>query len=298
MTSATNTPGYWLNWRFLVSAIWVFAAMVSSALIILRYEGSSKSTNQEGEDQQEKVRTFHKDDVWKTCNESIHPVWLLTYRVIVLLVLLGLLFADAVLHGIGIFYFYTQWTLTLVTFYFGVGSLQSIYGMKSSKDLASEIENSDVESSIGSYAAQIIFQMCSGAVVLTDIVFWLIIYPFLTDSDYQLHFLDVCLHSVNAVFLLGEVALNRLSFPFFRIAYFLLWTCGFVIFQWIIHMCVSMWWPYSFLDLSSPYAPLWYLGVGALHFPCFFVFALIIRAKNYLLSTLVHYNAQHQYRII
>ncbi|CAH9138198.1 unnamed protein product [Cuscuta epithymum] len=298
MTSATNTPGYWLNWRFLVSAIWVFAAMVSSALIILRYEGSSKSTNQEGEDQQEKVRTFHKDDVWKTCNESIHPVWLLTYRVIVLLVLLGLLFADAVLHGIGIFYFYTQWTLTLVTFYFGVGSLQSIYGMKSSKDLASEIENSDVESSIGGYAAQIIFQMCSGAVVLTDIVFWLIIYPFLTDSDYQLHFLDVCLHSVNAVFLLGEVALNRLSFPFFRIAYFLLWTCGFVIFQWIIHMCVSMRWPYSFLDLSSPYAPLWYLGVGALHFPCFFVFALIIRAKNYLLSTFVHYNAQHQYRII
>ncbi|PNX62801.1 hypothetical protein L195_g053172, partial [Trifolium pratense] len=66
----------------------------------------------------------------------------------------------------------------------------------------------------------------------------------------------VGMHSVNAVLLLGETSLNCMSFPVFRFAYFILWTVTFVIFQWIIHAAVSLWWPYPFLDLSSPYAPL------------------------------------------
>ncbi|CAH9072843.1 unnamed protein product [Cuscuta europaea] len=310
MTTKTNTPEYWLNWRFFVSAIWIVAAMVVSALMIWRYEVSSKPTNQHGEDQQVKVGTLHKDDVWKTSYKSISPIWLLIYRILAFLLLLGLLIADGVLHSGRIFIYYTQWTFTLVTIYFGVASLHSLYGLRLCRKPSAErinIMGSDVENGryVSSsqdgpllldaagfwvYAMQIIFQMCAGAVVLTDIVFWLIIYPFLTSKDYRLHFLAVCMHSVNAFCLLVEVALNRLNFPFFRIAYFVLWTCVFVTFQWIIHMCVSLWWPYAFLDLSSPYAPLWYLGVGALHVPCFFIFTLIIKTKRYLLSRFLQSN--------
>ncbi|KAI3812464.1 hypothetical protein L1987_17174 [Smallanthus sonchifolius] len=133
------------------------------------------------------------------------------------------------------------------------------------------------------YIFQIVFQTCSGAVGLTDSVFWFIIYPFLTPAEYNLDFLDVTMHSVNAVLLLVDIVLNRLRFPFFRLAYFGLWTCTFVIFQWIVHACVSMWWPYSFLDLSSPYAPIWYLGVGLIHLPAYGIFALIVRGKQLLL---------------
>lgn len=76
-------------------------------------------------------------------------------------------------------------------------------------------------------------------------------------------------------------------------------------------------WPYPFLDLSAPYAPLWYalvlilikkhfsnyifedwlirslsrwhkfyryIGIGLLHIPCYGIFVLIIRIKNVLLS--------------
>ena len=31
------------------------------------------------------------------------------------------------------------------------------------------------------------------------------------------------------------------GFPLFRIAYFVLWTGTFVVFQWIIHACVNLW---------------------------------------------------------
>ncbi|VFQ63839.1 unnamed protein product [Cuscuta campestris] len=302
MTSETNTPGYWLNWRFLVSLVGVLAAMVVSAVIIWRYEGSSKSRNEDAEDSK-KRGILRKDEVWKTCYKSLHPVWLLAYRILAFLLLLGLLIGDVVLHSGGIFFYYTEWTFTLVTIYFGVGSLQSIYGLKSCKELSADrihMVTSDPENGpyihrdtagFGDYAVQIIFQMCAGAVVLTDIVFWLIIYPFLTSNDYRLNFLAVCMHSVNAICLLGEVALNRLQFPFFRIAYFVMWTCVFVTFQWILHMCVSLWWPYTFLDLSSPYAPLWYFGVGALHVPCFLTFTLIMRTKRYLLSRFLENSA-------
>ncbi|MED6180765.1 hypothetical protein PIB30_013393 [Stylosanthes scabra] len=73
-------------------------------------------------------------------------------------------------------------------------------------------------------------------------------------------------------------------FPMFRFAYFILWTSIFVIFQWIIHACVSLWWPYPFLDLSSPYAPLWYFAVGVMHIPCYGAFALVVRLKHLWLS--------------
>lgn len=53
-----------------------------------------------------------------------------------------------------------------------------------------------------------------------------------------------------------ECVINRITvylqrFPFFRIAYFVLWTCTFVIFQWIIHACVSMRYLFCFLVTPS-----------------------------------------------
>ncbi|PNY15234.1 hypothetical protein L195_g011927 [Trifolium pratense] len=79
------------------------------------------------------------------------------------------------------------------------------------------------------------------ASVLTDLVFWLVLYPFVTPKDFRLDIFTVGMHSVNAVLLLGETSLNCMSFPVFRFAYFILWTVTFVIFQWIIHAAVSLW---------------------------------------------------------
>jgi hypothetical protein len=65
-------------------------------------------------------------------------------------------------------------------------------------------------------------------------------------------------HSINVVFMIGDTAMNSLRFPWFRIAYFLLWTGAFVNVQWLIHASISIWWPYPFLDLAFPKAPVWY----------------------------------------
>ncbi|XP_026458392.1 uncharacterized protein LOC113358887 [Papaver somniferum] len=108
------------------------------------------------------------------------------------------------------------------------------------------------------YLMQTVYQTCAGAVVLTDIVFWFLIVPFLSIERVKLNLLMGCMHSLNAVFLLIDAALNSLPFPWFRLAYFILFSSTYVIFQWVIHACGVSWWPYPLLDLSIPWAPLWY----------------------------------------
>ncbi|KAL1539349.1 hypothetical protein AAHA92_27978 [Salvia divinorum] len=303
MATDTTNPSYWLNWRFLLCAIWIAVTMIVAALIIWRYEGRSLPRSRASGDWRNKGAS------WATSSSSIHPVWLLGFRIVAFCTLLGLILADTILHGVGIFYYYTQWTFTLVTIYFGIASSLSILGClrccitretKGDHSIVADAEHglfvpppdttktssndshnpTPVTPSITEYAFQIIFQICAGAVMLTDSVYWLVLYS----KEDDITFLVVCMHSMNAVFLLGDTILNALSFPFFRIAYFALWTCVFVIFQWIIHACVSMSWPYTFLDLSSPYAPLWYLGVGLMQIPLYGIFSLIFKIKQRYLS--------------
>ncbi|XP_009105718.1 uncharacterized protein LOC103831587 isoform X1 [Brassica rapa] len=338
MSAETNIPSYWLNWRFFVCAIFILTSLFLSSFLIWKYEGPVK---RKADDQREPVGVVYDDETWNTCVARIHPNWLLGFRVFGFVVLLGLISGNAIADGASIFIFYTQLTFILVTIYFGLGALLSIYRYKSGENCLNGVSTADEElgsyrppmngensnvfkfsngherhntstrqvaSTLG-YIHQALYQTCGGAVLLTDGVFWFIIYPFLTSKDFSLSFFIVVMHSVNAVFLLGETFLNSLRFPLFRISYFVVWTGVFVLFQWIVHACVSFWylswfnlsffnvsmnrlvlqyvwcrWPYPFLDVSSAYAPLWYAAVGLMHLPCFGLFALIVKLKYLWLS--------------
>ncbi|KAG4390754.1 hypothetical protein GLYMA_05G038700v4 [Glycine max] len=196
-----------------------------------------------------------------------------------------------------IIYYVISYTLTFVCLMLKLGSLLSMHGCyqhlkKASGDKVGNVDGdaeqgiydastppqgsnpSNHEKGLGApqehlvrqpastwgYIFQILFQMIAGAVMLTDCVFWFIIVPFLTIKDYNINLLIISMHTINAVFLIGDTALNSLRFPWFRIGYFCMWTITYVLFQWIVHAIVKLWWPYPFLDLSSPYAPLWYIN--------------------------------------
>ncbi|KAL0389761.1 UNVERIFIED_CONTAM: hypothetical protein Scaly_0333200 [Sesamum calycinum] len=180
-------------------------------------------------------------DFWTPCWRNLHPRWLLFYRAFAFIAMAYLLYQTVAAFGFFVFFFYTQWTFALVMVYFATSA---------------------------------------GAAMLTDLVFWCLLLPFMTGKDFQLTLLIGCMHSVNAVFLILESALNRLPFTWFGLVYFVLWSCAYVVFQWVLHACCFTWWPYPFFDLSTPWAPLWYLALGLVHIPCYGLYVLLKKAKN------------------
>lgn len=290
---------YWLQWQVPVCALILVIPLAVAIRLILR------ST----------IVPFNGSDLWMPCWRNLHPLFLLAYRFTVFLSMSWMLCRMVLVHGFFAFYFYTQWTFTLVIIYFAIATVMSAHGCwaywkrhieneergpflkanyeedkttntnsrtTSSVKLERNHEQELIEKKarIWGYPMQAIYQTCAGAVMLTDIVFWCILVPFLTGENFHVTLLMGFMHSLNAAFLLLDTALNSMPFPRFRLAYFVVWSCAYVIFQWVLHACGFSWWPYPFLELATPWAPLWYLCLALVHLPCFGIYALIVYIKN------------------
>ncbi|KAL9252963.1 hypothetical protein AKJ16_DCAP07937 [Drosera capensis] len=240
MTADTITSSYWLTWKVFGCAAWLMVSTLFATFLISRYERSQSSSRGD----RRGPGVVYEDEVWRPCLKGMHPVWLLGYRVVSFFLLLALLIVNAILDGGSTFFYYTQWTFTLVTIYFGLGSVLSMYGCyaqrnkvvgdRADSEMADAGQRSaayppqggngakdDLDlndhhparrvSGFGGYAFQIIFQINAGTVVLTDCFFWFVIVPFLsTTRNFDLNFFVVNMHSVNIIFLLGDTALNSL----------------------------------------------------------------------------------------
>ncbi|XP_044983657.1 uncharacterized protein LOC123450520 [Hordeum vulgare subsp. vulgare] len=235
MVMDTTDPGYWLNWRFVLCATWVYSCMALACYLIWKYEGpSSPAGNDEGVDREEAwprigLGVVYLDDCWKLCLDEIHPAWLLAFRLVSFLFMASVIIYDVIVDGWTVFLYYTQWTFLLVTLYFGLGSVLSVYGCyqyackmdKSDADRGSYIiapmEESTYDNSIKSsclnkthdgreiagfwgYLFQIMFQTNAGAVMLTDMVFWFILYAFLAWNQYQMSFVSFQSEILQTVF--------------------------------------------------------------------------------------------------
>ncbi|KAG0501072.1 hypothetical protein HPP92_001144 [Vanilla planifolia] len=286
MGSNTTDASYWLNWRFLLCAVWVLSCMAVASVLIWRYEGSEQEGGEVGEGEHEAIGTLYEDESWRPCLTTIHPAWLLAFRGVAFSVFVALLVVNIVVDGGSILYYYTQWTFLLVTVYFGLGLLLSAKGCH--QFLKNGINRTSLDAELGTYAASSNDVSANNPDRRKNPAF----YDYLNSRKvaglggylFQIIYqIQIAMHSTNVVFLLGDTALNSLRFPWFRIAYFMLWTSIYVIFQWIIHACVSIWWPYPFLDLSLPHAPIWYFIGAVLQVPCYAVFPLIIKLKHSLL---------------
>uniref|UniRef100_A0A7C9CL49 Uncharacterized protein n=2 Tax=Opuntia streptacantha TaxID=393608 RepID=A0A7C9CL49_OPUST len=108
MAIDTTKPSYWLNWRFLLCALYVLATVVIASIVIWKYEGKTRLHDEMREGQQVPVGFLYQDEVWTTCVEGIHPSWLLSFRILAFLLLMSLIVANSIIDGPGIFFFYTQ----------------------------------------------------------------------------------------------------------------------------------------------------------------------------------------------
>ncbi|EPS73219.1 hypothetical protein M569_01536 [Genlisea aurea] len=257
---------YWLKPQVLISAL-IFSIPAAVAVSLLLSKRSS---------------TVRSSDLSTTCWKDLHPRWLLLYRALAFLAMAVLLYQITSSFGLTVFFFYTQWTFTLEMLYFLVAAILSarrFWIQHKTATTASELPK-DQQLGFPENAMLIMYQISGGAVMLTDIVFWCLLLPFLIDEAFKVTLLIGAIHSVNAVFLIIESSLNNLPFTWFGLNYFILWSCAYAIFQWTLHACCISWWPYPFLELSTPWAPLWYLAMALVHLPCYGAYVMLAKAKD------------------
>ncbi|XP_026446355.1 uncharacterized protein LOC113346999 [Papaver somniferum] len=301
MSNLENESGfnYWFQWQVPVCALIIIIPPIISLVLIYK---SRKSP-------------LNVYDLWVPCWKNLNPIWMLIYRASVVFIMSCFLSVVINIHGAFAFYFYTQWTFALVILYFVLGTIFSAQGcwvyLKTSKaenEEGSEFlkrEGDETESNakassglkkglnklmkthhdcigskrnarFGGYLMLTVYQTSAGAVLLTDIVFWCILVPFLTADTFRVTRYMACMHSLNFVFFLLDVALNKLPFHSFGLVYFLIWSGAYTVFQWILHACGFTWWPYPFLELSTPWAPLWYFALTLVHIPCYSISPMLI----------------------
>ncbi|XP_055832985.1 uncharacterized protein LOC129901751 [Solanum dulcamara] len=279
---------YWLQWQVFVCAlIFIIPTTTALKLIINRRRNANELI-------------IKSTDLWIPCWRNLHPIWLLCFRASAFIAMVFMLYQTVANLGFFVFLFYTQWTFALVGIYFALGTFISARGCwmyttnplshrgERDKFLKTAVEENSSEQQLGFWenSMQIIYQICAGAVMLTDIVFWCLLLPFMTGENFKLTLLIGLMHSVNAIFLLLDSVLSNLQFTWFGFTYFILWSCSYVVFQWSLHLCCLSWWPYPFLVLDTPWAPLWYLVLALVHIPCYGLFRLLIKAQDRIFSRL------------
>ncbi|PKA54702.1 hypothetical protein AXF42_Ash000537 [Apostasia shenzhenica] len=307
MADEVKGLAYWIQWQVAVCALIAILPGAAAVAVIIR-KGRPP---------------LRASDLWAPCWAELSPFLLLTYRASVFLVMSWVLSQTVLMDGAGAFFFYTQWTFMLVIIYFLIGTLISVqaswyYLRRNNKEIGGpngllkgdvihsntdilnlqdekdgirltshrEGQIHDERAGFWGHVMLIVYQISAGAVMLTDVVFWGLLVPFMTDEHFRLNLILVSMHSINVVFLLIDTSLNMLPFPWFGMAYFVIWSCFYLTFQWVLHACGLTWWPYPFMELSTPWAPLWYLAIALVHIPCFSAYFLIAKAKNSIFSKL------------
>jgi hypothetical protein len=119
-------------------------------------------------------------------------------------------------------------------------------------------------------AVHVLFSICVPAAILVSIVLWGVLFPHdvsIHNGSYDLNWDSYNQHALNTLFLLIELATNRLLIRKDAIPLLLLWCvsyCGFVwLFHYVLHPGSA--WPYFFMAVDTWEALGWYPALLAMH---------------------------------
>ncbi|RQM14156.1 hypothetical protein KXD40_003169 [Peronospora effusa] len=131
---------------------------------------------------------------------------------------------------------------------------------------------------------ELLLDVCLAASLLICVVVWTILYPYAVKTGHPekiLNGVSYCQHGANVLLLQLDFLATRHLVSKDALPLIMGWPSVYAVFAWIVHGTVAKgFWPYPFLELNTPWAPLWYGGLLAAHIMALILVMLLSKVKQ------------------
>ncbi|TMW62734.1 hypothetical protein Poli38472_005352 [Pythium oligandrum] len=193
--------------------------------------------------------------------------------------------------------FYTSWNFIAQGSYFACAALRTRKLWKRSMDPQGEYTalrdesmsflrtNTFVGATRRSWLRlDLVLDVCLATSLLIGVVVWTILYPYAQDIGHPeliLNGVSYCQHVINIVLLQLDFVSTRHTVVLDALPFLIAWPTIYCVFTWIVHGTIKRgFWPYPFLKLDTPWAPLWYGGLLFAHLVAFLVMLYLSKVKT------------------
>lgn len=211
--------------------------------------------------------------------KSVPDIALCAFRGLIALYIFAILLFDLVAddpHGSEIFYF-TVWNWTLLGVYFGLTSVSTGLWLMRSPEASADAVDTPAWRRCAK-VCQSLSSLCTTNVLMVDVLLWGVLYTASDNKSAFITFTQINMHAVNFPFALAEIIFHDIpccpsdigSALVFAIFY-AVFTAGRLLVVPDTRKCLTepcsyytdgyLTWPYFFLDMSVPIAPLYYVGL-------------------------------------
>ncbi|KDO20577.1 hypothetical protein SPRG_13608 [Saprolegnia parasitica CBS 223.65] len=188
------------------------------------------------------------------------------FRFAMLALYAAVLIAEAEYLGIKMVSFYTVWNFILQGIYY-------LWAIKYQLATSGSREKPITVTREGAHLNSL-FSICFANSLLVIVVYWGFLY------NPNMRWYSYIQHGGNTLLFLIEFALNGFLVQGTDVIYVSLFPAIYAIFIWISNATwLNGWWPYRFLAMETPVAPLWYIGIFLGHFVMFGLALAISSAK-------------------
>ncbi len=156
-SSVSRVSGRWWEemeflWPFLICIFMVTSFLVVGIAILCRYEGGKVSGPRLEQLEDPSIvgilpiGYLCREELWMSCGGAVRPELLLVFRALAVAYLLPQLLYNIVKDGVSGYFFYTQWTFTLLILYFSLAlrvSVNHFVNEKFNRSLPARIESPD-----------------------------------------------------------------------------------------------------------------------------------------------------------
>lgn len=205
--------------------------------------------------------------------------------------------------------FYTSWNFIAQGVYFALAYAKTRRLAKQQQNrslaTASRVKEDDIETALlgdnlsvrraSSHAdrsandwisLELLLDVCLATSLLISFVVWTILYPYAVKIHHPetiLNGVSYFQHGLNVLLLQIDFFCTQHHVSLKAVPLIMIWPSLYALFAWLLHGTIAKgFWPYPFLQVDTPWAPLWYGGILVAHLLFFGLVWLVSRVKQRL----------------